>query len=670
MEFATLTVNLIENKVHLKKEKLEGVYGLLDYGLKVHNSLKTYLRDPYSPYNALVFGKGPFAGSILPGSHRLVFFFKSPLYKTLYPSTMGGAAYTFQRTGVDFVSLIGRAKETSVLLIVGEEESLRVSLEPLGEDLRELWRERNGREGVYSLTDYLIDRYKGKVVGEFRVVCVGPASLNTDFGALFSQTLRNGKPVEGSEDWAARGGGGSVLLRAHNVAAIVFGGIYKEEKRIISNYDKTKKLFSSIYKKPLFKVIAEKTKKYRYNPDHKTGGTFGEDYYSEREKVPVLNWQMPYIPKEERIALFKKIEKDYLGVFNKEAIEKKSWTTCGEPCPAACKKVRNGLKTDYEPYNANGPLVGNVYLKAADSAVKTVDSMGFDAIEFGCMASWLFELLEREILKPEELGLSKKPILSLEELTGERSKEISLLNGELLSQLARKVAYGELEIHRVIGKGKRKTASYIDSFYKERLPKGKSSLDYATLVALGEEGEVCPTMYWAVGNFIPLPVQGKYWTYYKFGVFPEPESLAEKIVESSISEYWYDNVGWCRFHRRWLTVSGPSCDLKKECQLPRELLKPVLEKLFEVVYGEKVDLSFHARNFLKELCSYALKSGSYPVFPPSERVIDLIASASYEFGSEEWSKKFSENKVKAVREYISRVLNSYGELVEEEEWKL
>ncbi|RKQ63807.1 glyceraldehyde-3-phosphate ferredoxin oxidoreductase [Thermovibrio guaymasensis] len=664
MEFVTLRVDLIEGKVLLRRERLEGVYGLLDYGLNVHNFFKTYEKEPYSPYNAVVFGKGPFAGSILPGSHRLVFFFKSPLYRTLFPSTMGGAAYTFQRTGVDFVSIIGKAETPSVLVIYGDETSVVVSVEPLKKSLSELWK-----DGVYSFSDYLVGKFLDRVPGELRIACVGPASLNTNYGAIFSQTLRNGKPVEGSEDWAARGGGGSVLLRAHNIAAIVFGGVYKEEKRLISNYDHTKKLFSGIFSEPLFKVIAKKTEKYRYNPKHGTGGTFGEDYYAEREKTPILNWQMPYIPREDRERLFNLIKEKYVEIFNKESIDKNTWTTCGEPCPAACKKVRNGLKVDYEPYNANGPLAGNIYLKAADRAVRTVDSLGFDAIEFGCIASWVFELIEREILTPEEVGISGKPLLSPQTLINEPEKA-SEVNADLLCQLAKNVAYAKGEFPKLLGEGKRKAASYIDENFKERIPEGRSSLDYAVFVALGKEGEICPTMYWALGNFIPLPVQGKYWTYYKFGVFPEPESLAEKIVESSISEYWYDNVGWCRFHRRWMTAGEVSCELDGECSLSRGLAKPVLERLFEVVYGEGVNLLRHGKDFLKRLCDYALKSGSYPIFPPSERVIDLIAGASYEFGNKRWEENFRKNKAKAVRDYISKTLETYSLLIGHEGWKL
>ncbi len=662
MEFSTLTVDLTEEKIHFKTLKEKGIYGVLDYAIYLHSDVyRTYLKPPYSPDNVVVFGKGPFAGSILPGSHRLVFSFRSPLYGTIFPSTMGGAAYTFQRTGVDFVSIVGKAKLPSVIFIEGKSDSIRVFVEPIDNDLITIWKGFNGKKGVYALTEYLIEKYSDVIEGDMRIACVGPASANTNYGAIFSQSLRDKKILEGSEDWAARGGGGSVLLKAHNVAAVVFGGVYKEEKKIISNYGFTKKLFSGIYKKPLFEVIKEKTEKYRFKPEHNSGGTFGEDYIGEKEYVPVLNWQMPFISGDDRKKLFEKIKDDYLAVFNEEAIETKSWTTCGEPCPASCKKVRRGFKTDYEPYNANGPLSGNFFLHAADLAVKTVDSLGFDAIEFGCMASWLFEIVSRGLLTPEEAGLDDKPVFEVSKFLKE-NEEVSRHNEKILSSLAEKVAFGQDEVAKILGLGKRKAAAYFDKKYRERLKSASSFKDFGVFVALGKDGEICPTMYWAVGNFIPLPVQGKYWTYYKFGVFPEPEVLAEKIIESSLSEFWYDNVGWCRFHRRWMTAGNLSCEIgdRKECKLSRSQVKPVLERLFEVVYGERIDIEKHAKEQMGKLAEYAVKAGYGPVFPDSERVIDLIASASSEFGNEQWENAFKENKLSAARNYIDRVLSFYS----------
>ena len=108
MELKTLRVDLDEKRVVFKPFEKEGVYGVIDYGVYLHSEVyRSYQVSPYDSRNVLVVGLGPFAGSILPGSHRLTFFFRSPLYGTLYPSTMGGAAYTFLKTGVDILTVTG-----------------------------------------------------------------------------------------------------------------------------------------------------------------------------------------------------------------------------------------------------------------------------------------------------------------------------------------------------------------------------------------------------------------------------------------------------------------------------------------------------------------------------------------------------------------------------------
>ncbi len=677
MELKTLQLDLEGERVVFKPLEREGIYGVIDYGLYLHKEvLKTYRVSPYDGKNAVVVGIGPFAGSILPGSHRLTFFFRSPLYGVLYPSTMGGAAYAFLRTGIDVLSIVGRAPKPAVVVVKGAPSEASVRLEFLEEgELLSIWKGYAGKEGVYALSHYLFERFREEFEGtEWRIACVGPASYNTNFGAVFSQAIREGKFVEGAEDFAARGGGGSVLARAHNVVALVFGGSWsgKRFKALdLSNYDFVKKLFSEVYDKPLFKVIAEKTEKYRYSPKLKTGGTFGGDYLSEREKTPVLNWRIAYLDRGSREKLYKVIEEFYVEVFNSEAIEKKTWTTCGEPCPAACKKVREGYKTDYEPYNANGPLSGSFWLKASDVAVRTVDSLGFDAIEFGGLASWVFELVHRGFLKPEEVGISDVPEFDVEAILKDPVK-VSEKNAKLLEELARKVAYGEGELPKLFGEGKRRASSILDEKFGDRLPKGKSFRDFAVYVPLGEDGEVNPTMYWAMGNFIPIPVQGKYWTYYKFGVFPEPEELAEKIVESSVGEYWYDNVGWCRFHRRWMrALSEVACEFSEKgtCNVPVKWTKSVIELLFLRAYGEKVNAEEHGRKVLSELVDYAKKAGYYPVFPDTERVVDLIVAASREFKGNYWVKKFSENKLKFTRRYISETLEEYSRILDVD-WRL
>ncbi|NJE02455.1 glyceraldehyde-3-phosphate:ferredoxin oxidoreductase [Thermococcus sp. JdF3] len=652
MKFTVLRLNLDEKKVESEELEREGVYGVIDYGIEVHETLETYDIEPYDPKNVVVMGMGPFSGSTLPGAHRLMFFFRSPLYGTLFPSAMGGAAYAFKNVGVDFVTFEGKAEKPVVVLLYNDGENVNVELHEVElEKVVEIWRGYRDEEGVYALTQYLIDTFGDKFDFEYRIAVVGPAALNTNYGAIFSQALRKGERLVGSEDWAARGGSGSVLLRAHNVVGIIFGG--KPRKRPfpgedIGNFRTAKGIVEGVHKKPYNEIISEKTTKYRFNPKLNTGGTFGGNYPAEGDFVPILNWQMPYIPKEERIRIHENIMKHYWEPFNEEAITPKNWTTCGEPCPVVCKKYRRGHHVEYEPYEANGPLSGSISLRASDISVHAADAMGFDAIEFGGTAAWVLELVHRGLLKPEEVGISGKPEFTKEALLG-RPVEASEVNAKLVAELAHRVAFAENEIAKIIGLGKRKASVIFDERFKDRLKYGESFKDYAVFTPLGENGEMTPTMYWAIGNYIPLPIQGRYWTFYQFGVFLEPEELAQKIIASALWEFWYDNVGWCRFHRGWM--------------------KPVLKALFMDAYGANVDMEEHARKQLKRLIEYARKAGYRPVFWDSMRVIDLVAAGSEEFGNERWAEKFRLDKVGTAKEYLSRVLEAYSEELGVE-WRL
>ncbi|WP_048058316.1 glyceraldehyde-3-phosphate:ferredoxin oxidoreductase [Pyrococcus yayanosii] len=648
MRFRVLKLDVGKREISTEDFEKEDVFGIIDYGIHLHSEVyKSYEVEPYDPRNIVVFGKGPFAGSALPGSHRLMFFFRSPLYGVLMPSAMGGAAYQFQHVGVDFVVVEGRAEKPTVVVLKNDGERLEVNLLQMELDkVIEIWRGYKGEEGVYALTQYLLDTLGKEFEGmKFRIAVVGPAALNTNYGAIFSQALRNGKRMVGSEDWAARGGPGSVLLRAHNVVAIAFGG--KPRKKAfpgedIGSFKTAKGIVEGVHKKPYNEVVSEKTVKYRFNPKLNTGGTFGGNYPAEGDLVPILNWQMPYIPKEDRIRIHENIMKHYWGPFNEEAIKTKNWTTCGEPCPVVCKKHRRGHHVEYEPYEANGPLSGSISLRASDISVHAVDAMGFDAIEFGGTAAWILELVHRGLLKPEEVGLSGKPEFTKEALL-EKPVETSEVNAKLVAELAHRVAFAENEIAKIIGLGKRKASRILDEKFKDRLAYGESFKDYGVFVPLGEDGEITPTMYWAIGNYIPLPIQGRYWTFYQFGVFLEPEELAQKIVASAIWEFWYDNVGWCRFHRGWM--------------------KPVLKVLFMEAYGVNVDMEEHAKKQMRKLIEYAKKAGYEPVFWDSMRVIDLVAAGAEEFGNEAWAERFKADKIGTAKEYLKRVLRTYSQLL-------
>jgi glyceraldehyde-3-phosphate dehydrogenase (ferredoxin) len=106
-------------------------------------------------FNSLNIGVGLLAGSILPGSNRLIFSGFSTSWGGFYVSTMGGAGLAFDNLGINMVSLRGKAPTPSILYLNRTHgEEIEVRLETV--DLRQVWTD--GRGGIYSLMDHVFER--------------------------------------------------------------------------------------------------------------------------------------------------------------------------------------------------------------------------------------------------------------------------------------------------------------------------------------------------------------------------------------------------------------------------------------------------------------------------------------------------------------------------------
>ena len=628
-------MNIIIDVKNKKYETVKGNFFPLSWGIYIHHRYETWKYPPYHEKNILTFGRG-----VLPliGGNRLIFTFRSPLWDGFHFSAMGGAGYTLKFTGLRNVAIVGRCDKPSLLVIEGDGEGVKI-------DFIDMESYLEGYTNIYHLNDYILEKFNEK---NYRALIVGPAGINTNMGAIFSQTVKNGKLLEGSEDWAGRGGVGSVLFRAHNILGIVYYGdkdsINEELKKEKKLAKKLRKMVEEYYNKPYMKVILEHTKKYRYNEETGTGGTFGNNYLYLLDTTPIFNWRMPYIPKHIRMEFHKKILKYLVEKFNREAIETRNWTTCGEPCPVQCKKYRKGLKVDYEPYEASGPLLGIFDIYTVDKVVHTIDSLGFDAIECGNLIAWVFELLHVGLLKPEEVGIDK-PVFDISQYKSEEDiLKNSQYNGKLAVKLAEIVAFGKNEMGRILGLGIRKASKILNERFKGRLENRnvfKRFNDYGVYVPFGDEGGISPTMYWAIGNFIPYLIQGRYLTYYKAGVFPEPEELARLSVERIIEEITLDNIGLCRFHRGWCA--------------------PLLDILVKETTGE--DIKSITYKLIKDIWIYDKLLGGYPPYIESQRVKDLIVGGAEEFGNETWASYFEVEGEGKLKEYIKRVLDEYSRLL-------
>lgn len=618
------------------------IVGPVDWGLKNHFDYRSYEYSEYSKNNVLCFGLGKLAGSKLPGTQRLIFSFRSPLWKGFFVSALGGAAHVFKRVGVDYVTIEGRSEKPSIIVLKGGKGGVvDVEFHEITEnELLNIYKGYNGKEGVYALSEYLISNFSSRYNNDYRCMVVGPGSLYSNMGATFSATLKNNEMVVGSEEWAGRGGSGSVLYQGHGVAGIVFGG---DMERIfpgvdLSDMDNVKDILDTYYNESYIKVIKKRTTKYRYNPKIESGGTFGSNIHCLGEFIPLMNWKMIYMPRDERINIHEKLLDKYWKPFNKESMEPRNWTTCGEPCPVVCKKHREGQHVDYEPYEADGPLTGSYEIHKTDVSVKKIDTIGFDAIEFGNLSAWILELISEGLLSAEELGLSANPRFDMKNFDYEKDSEI---NANLVAELADNVAYGKTEVCKVLRQGIRKAASKFDEIFKERIKNHNSGYnsykDFAVYVPLGEDGCIAPTMYWAVGNFVPVPIQGKYLTYYQFGFF-DPQTLAEECFKKAVYELYSENTGMCRFHRNWAT----------------EVIPLLLKKAWDI----DIDKS-HNEEIIRKMVEYDKKAGIKPSFWDSHRVLDIVAYGAKEFGNMKWWDEFENDKTNTARKYWELFLKSY-----------
>ncbi len=491
-------------------------------------------------FNSLNIGVGLLAGSIIPGSNRLVFTGFSPCWGGFYISSMGGAGLVFDNLGINMVSIVNRASNPSILYLNRTHgEEIEVEILPI--ELARIWN--RGRGGVYSLIDYTYNLFADRYVNDPRVLSTGPASLSTDFGAICSSPITKGKISE-VDTWAGRGGFGSKMLREHNIASIIYGGTFIDEdfrnRKVADEWFKTK------YNKKLAAKDFDATTKYRYDPKFNTGGTFGVNYATMGGRIIAFNYKSIYMEEDERIKLHKDfIINHYLKQFNEETIEKKQHYTCGEPCVAVCKKMRNGYKKDYEPYQTMGPLCGVFDQRAAEKLAHYADISGFDAISVGGVLSWLMECMDENLITPKELGINKKPVFSHEDFSIETdSMHNAELGVDLLDSILQKRGIVDLT------EGARKFARRLS---RER---GKKIIDLFIFNSFARKGWIVPNQYWTPGVLSPMAIMGKYYMYYGQDFIP-PRELGRKNAERFKQELILDNLGMCRFHRQWAEEMVP-----------------------------------------------------------------------------------------------------------------
>ena len=615
-------VDVGSKRFQIVEERLgDRVLGPVDYGVVLHyERYESFNADVFSPRNVVVGGCGPFAGSRLFGSHRMVFVFRSPETLGLHVSTMGGACYQFLRTGLHGFVVEGWSEEPVILHVKSLEGKVDVEFLELSWDrLWDVWRGYRGLRGTAALTAYAVEALEPKPL---RVLTVGPAAARSIFGGIYSYVLDSSHKITPVVDSTSRAGGGSILLKAHGVAAIAFTGDAEPPEPIDAG--RADEIARRLLGKPYPAAATSATVKYRFDPKLGTGGTFGVNYVHYRDLLPFLGYNTIYLSKAARLRILDQVLEHLWKPVQEEVFEAgegKPWSTCGEPCPAACKKLWRGVKMDYEPSNALGPLIGVFRAEHVAELVKLADELGLDAIEAGHIVAWIFDLLHRGMLEPGEAGLDRRPFF--DPLTV--SVEQSSTNMELAAKLLEGLVEHKTWLLRLIAEeGLREAARRLEEKYEPKVRiYGLRYRDLLVYAAYGGRGYMTPNLYWAPGLIAPLPVPGRYWTVYSPTLPRDPGEFAELIRSRMVNEYLVDNAGICRFHRRWA--------------------EKMLEELYRELLGTKVNLEAHARRILGMIASYRLKAGAEPRPWESRKSIDLLVSLASELGDKELAEQLYTN---------------------------
>jgi len=618
----------------LREYDVNEILGPIDLGVKIHYEIQSWKYNVLDPHNVLILGCGPFAGSKIFGSHRIIAIFRSPESKGLHFTAMGGVGYKFIRCGVHAISIEGKAEKPTIIMIEGEEDgNVKISFDHIDEKiLEQIFRGYGDHLGAPALERYLIDNYWDFITRtQARPIVVGPAAFNTIYGALISLDVDTSKQrfIPGREDFAARGGGGSVLAQAHNVIAIVAGGSWKPNlPETLTDITKLNEFFKKLANSDYIQTVTKATVKYRYDETIGAGGTFGVNYPHYRELLPLFNYNTTYLPKHIRRKLVDiLIERFWMPFVEETFIKNKSWETCGEPCPAACKKIWRGKKVDYEPFNAMGPFIGVLSLDKASKNVDLGDALGYDLITLGHIVAWLLEAVYKGLLKPEEIGIKDVPNLDPNALNIDLWSKNSELARDIIINLTEK----KTEVLKIIAeKGIRAAAKELDRMFKDRVEKIRIRFeDLVVYVPYGEDGYMTPTFYWSPGVILPLPITGKYLTNYT-PTFTEPDEFAKTVTIRAIKEILVENAGFCRFHRGWL-----------------EKYLPELYKLI----GATVDLDKHGRELYLSIALYNVAANAKPQYLESEKAKDIIYTIAIEVNNTNWVPKFLSDRDGAIREW-------------------
>ncbi|TEU02109.1 MAG: aldehyde ferredoxin oxidoreductase [Dehalococcoidia bacterium] len=342
--------------------------------------------DPLGPENLMVVAPGPLTGVYLPSSGKNSFVAISPATGLYGDSSIGGSfGVELRQTGLDVLSITGRAPELSIIFIDNDETTIIPIPELKGKSCLEAEGRIKERLGTHAVHVAIIG-----VAGEnmVRFACV-----NTDWG-------RN----------AGRTGIGAIM-GSKNLKAIVLRG-HKD----IPVYD-------------VPGLVAETEKACKYLEEHKYFKMWQQEglmnvieYANEKGILPAYNFKDSVFTKHDQINGAMMLDQYKIG--------DSACFSCTMCCSNICL-VKNGKYTgtvvegpEYESCAMLGPNLGIDNFAAILAANRLCDELGVDTISTGNIVGAVIEGYE-------------KGILSLSDLDG---KEITWGDEDAILELIQRIA--------------------------------------------------------------------------------------------------------------------------------------------------------------------------------------------------------------------------------------
>ncbi len=343
--------------------------------------------DPLGPENLLVVAPGPLTGAYLPSSGKNSFVAISPATGLYGDSSIGGGfGVELRQTGIDALSITGRAPELSIMFIDNSETTILPMPELKGKSCLEaegMIKEQLGTHAVHVA-----------VIGVAGENLVRFACVNTDWS-------RN----------AGRTGIGAIM-GSKNLKAIVVRG-HKD----IPVYD-------------MIGLMAEAERAYKYMEEHKYFKMWQQEglmnvieYANEKGILPAYNFKDSVFAKHNQI--------NGATMLDHYKIGDSACFLCPMCCGNICL-VKNGKYTgtvvegpEYESCAMLGSNLGIDNFAAILAANQLCDELGVDTISTGNIVGAVIEGYE-------------KGILSLSDLDG---GEITWGDEDSILELIRKIAY-------------------------------------------------------------------------------------------------------------------------------------------------------------------------------------------------------------------------------------